>query len=174
VRKISLIFFQVQLAQNKGKKAAQHALATSYDRSKKICEGMWKDVAKAIEADKRRLPGEMYADTFEEHLHALTVKQATATKKLSPLQPPVPAAAAFTPAVQVQHGLDAVLATILRGQCREGGETFKPNLEQCAFLRHFTARLQLEAGEQRADKINTARAEPLLDCVHGPPGTGCS
>ena len=49
-----------------------------------------------------------------------------------------------------------------------------PNAEQSAFLRHFTTRLQLEAGEQRAGKINTARAEPLLDCVHGPPGTGSS
>ena len=84
------------------------------------------------------------------------------------------AAAAFKPAAQVEKGLDAILATILRGQSREGGGLLKPNPEQCAFLRHFTTRLQLEAGEQRAGKINTARAEPLLDCVHGPPGTGFS
>ena len=95
-------------------------------------------------------------------------------RKFSPLQPPMPAAAAFTPAVQVQRGLDAVLSTILQGQCCEGGGLLKPNTEQSAFLRHFTARLQLEAGEQRAGKINTARAEPLLDCVHGLPGTGAS
>ena len=86
----------------------------------------------------------------------------------------MPAAAAFTPAVQVHKGLDAVLSTILRGQCCDGGGLLKPNPEQAAFLRHFTARLQLETGEQRAGKISTARAEPLLDCVHGPPGTGCS
>ena len=86
----------------------------------------------------------------------------------------MPAAAEFTPAVQVHQGLDAVLSTILRGQRREGGEVVTPNAEQSAFLRHFTTRLQLEAGEQRAGKINTARAEPLLDCVHGPPGTGIS
>ena len=84
------------------------------------------------------------------------------------------AAAAFTPAVQVHKGLDTVLSTVFRGQRCEGGELLKPNPEQCAFLRHFTARLQLEAGEQRAGKINIALAEPLLDCVHGPPGTGCS
>ena len=122
----------------------------SYARSKDICEGMWKVVPNANAAEDRVCPGEMYDDTFEEHLQALTVKQATAKKKFSPLQPPMPAAAAFAPAVQVQQGLDAVLTTILRGERCEGGAVKQPNAEQCAFLRHFTARLQMEAGEQRA------------------------
>ena len=128
----------------------------------------------AHEAGERLSPGEMFADTFDDHLHALTVKQATAKKKYAPLQPPIPASAEFTPTVQVHQGLHAVLSSILRGQSCEGGGLLKPNPEQCAFLRHFTARLQLEAGEQRAGKINTSRAEPLLDCVHGLPGTGFS
>ena len=165
---------QAQLKQKKRKRAAQHDYATSYDRSKDICEGMWKDVSNADAAEERLCPGEMYADTFDDHLRALTVKEASVKKKFSPLQPPMPAAAAFTPAVQVQRGLDAVLSTILQGQWSEGGELLKPNRVQSAFLRHFTARLQLEAGEQRAGRINTARAEPLLDCVHGLPGTGAS
>ena len=164
----------MEAAQSQMNQKKRNTYATSYDRSKYICEGMWKVVPNANAADERVSPGEMYADTFEEHLHALTVKEAIVKKKYSPLQPPMPAAAEFTPAVQVHQGLDAVLSTILRGQRREGGEVVTPNAEQSAFLRHFTQRLQLEAGEQRAGKINTARAEPLLDCVHGPPGTGFS
>ena len=135
---------------------------------------MWKVVGTADTAETRELPGEIYADTYGDHLHALTEKQATANKKFSPLQPPMAATATFTPAAQVQKGLESVLSNILRGVTCEGGGLLKPNTEQAAFLRHFTSRLQLEAGEQRADKINSARGEPLLDCVHGPPGTGSS
>ena len=78
----------------------------------------------------------------------------------------------FSPAAQVHTGLAAVLARIERGRAMEDGSLLKPNQEQSAFLRHFTHRLQVELGEQRADQINQTSEEPLLDAVLGPPGTG--
>ena len=78
----------------------------------------------------------------------------------------------FSPAAQVHTGLAAVLARIERGRAMEDGSLLKPNQEQSAFLRHFTHRLQVVLGEQRADQINQTSEEPLLDAVLGPPGTG--
>ena len=154
------------------KKAAKHDFATSYDRSKMVCEGLWKVVPNAVAAEDRKHPGEMYEDTFDDHLHALTSTESTAKNSFRPLQEATTPSVEFRPGAGVHGGLAAVLASIERGQKNEDGVIVKPNQEQTAFLRHFTQRLQVELGEKRAERINETNAEPLLDCVLGPPGTG--
>ena len=49
-----------------------------------------------------------------------------------------------------------------------------PNQEQRAFLLHFVDRLKLEIVEQQFHRVSTTCEEPLLDVVHGFPGTGKS
>ena len=39
---------------------------------------------------------------------------------------------------------------------------------------HFVQRLKLELREQRTDTVNQSNREPLLDLIHGFPGTGKS
>ena len=49
-----------------------------------------------------------------------------------------------------------------------------PNQEQTLFLRHFVNRLKLEIIERRQRTENQTEHEPLLDLLHGLPGTGKS
>ena len=53
-------------------------------------------------------------------------------------------------------------------------EKEKPNAEQENFLKHFVARLKLEVLEMQQRRTNEAEQEPLLDLIHGFPGTGKS
>ena len=48
------------------------------------------------------------------------------------------------------------------------------NAEQKAFLEHFVRRLKMEVLEERQRTVGASRQEPLLDLVHGFPGTGKS
>ena len=49
-----------------------------------------------------------------------------------------------------------------------------PNAEQQTFLEHFVRRLKVEVLEERQRTVGASRQEPLLDLVHGFPGTGKS
>lgn len=49
-----------------------------------------------------------------------------------------------------------------------------PNLEQRNFLKHFMARLKIEIFEMQMNTVNQSVQEPLLDLIHGFPGTGKS
>ena len=53
-------------------------------------------------------------------------------------------------------------------------EKEKPNTEQQHFLKHFVAILKLEILEKQEGRTNEAEQEPLLDLIHGFPGTGKS
>ena len=53
-------------------------------------------------------------------------------------------------------------------------ENIKPNEEQEKFLRHFIRRLKIEILEMHTRTVNTSDQEPLLDLIHGFPGTGKS
>ena len=49
-----------------------------------------------------------------------------------------------------------------------------PNEEQRIFLQHFVQRTKLEVVEQQRERVNESSDEPLLDLMHGFPGTGKS
>ena len=49
-----------------------------------------------------------------------------------------------------------------------------PNKEQEAFLRHFVLRLKVELREMAQRSTEQSLEEPLLDLIHGFPGTGKS
>ena len=66
-----------------------------------------------------------------------------------------------------ERSIDDALRAIMSG-------TKRPNREQQDFLEHFTERLKTERREQLSDHINHGSGEPLLDLVHGFPGTGKS
>ena len=48
------------------------------------------------------------------------------------------------------------------------------NTERVKFLSHFIERLKKEILEMHLEEVNVANTEPLLDLVHGLPGTGRS
>ena len=48
----------------------------------------------------------------------------------------------------------------------------RPNKKQIEYIQRIIDRVMLEAKEEDADKINSAKAEPLLDFITGEPGTG--
>ena len=66
-----------------------------------------------------------------------------------------------------EKNLDSTMASILTNEVR-------PNAEQKLFLGHFMQRLKLEMVEQRQRSSGSTSHEPLLDIVHGFPGTGKS
>ena len=66
------------------------------------------------------------------------------------------------------------MACILRGTVNEKGILVTPNTKQKEFLYHFLNRLKLEVLELKQHTVNAAPKEPLLDLIHGFPGTGKS
>ena len=75
--------------------------------------------------------------------------------------------------------LDEVMARIISGtlfddDSRSAHARIKPNNDQEKFLHHFVRRLKIEVLEMHTKEIITSDEEPLLDLIHGFPGTGKS
>ena len=144
----------------------------SYMRSNNISTSLWVTPPENIDAEARMEAGDMFAESYDAHLAAARIKPRKKDTTTYPLRPEQEPAATFSkdPDRSLQRTLDA----ILQGHSTYTPDAGAPTAQQTMFLKHFVARLRLEVRERRTDQINVTNAEPLLDCVHGLPGTGMS
>ena len=108
----------------------------------------------------------MFADSFEDHIAALKNKDHQILKTDAPFEEKRHTAAFWYEGNAVKN-LDTAWEQILN-------EEAPPNLEQRTFLKHFIARLKVEVFEMQMNTVNQSTQEPLLDLIHGFPGTGKS
>ena len=109
----------------------------------------------------------MYEESYQDHLDALKWQGKTAVHQNAPFDEKRDAAACYDPAGYSSSSIDTVLASIMDSSKR-------PNKKQTEFLEHFARRLKVERLEKRRGNVNQSPGEPLLDVVHGFPGTGKS
>ena len=131
-----------------------------------IGQAVWSTPSLEGTAEDRGKPGNMFEDTFEEHLSALSELRSSKNTHAAPFDEKRNAAATWN-RNDASTNLDAIMEEIL-------SRTQHPNTEQENFLKHFIARLKIEVIEQQQRTINQTQTEPLLDLVHGFPGTGKS
>ena len=109
----------------------------------------------------------MFEETFQEHLSALAVRGRNSRICQAPFDEKRDAAATFNAADHSTTTIDTAMAsTTLSSK--------KPNQKQLEFLEHFVRRLKVEWMEKHQGTINVNPDEPLLDLIHGFPGTGKS
>ena len=118
------------------------------------------------EAGDRTNPGNMFSEEYEAHLKARSDHGQKAGAPRAPFDEKRNAAAWWNKP-DARASLDAAFKDIC-------DEEEPPNSEQHAFLLHFRDRLKLEVLEQRKQRVNESAKEPLLDLIHGFPGTGKS
>ena len=131
---------------------------------------MWKTAMTNTAADDRENPGHMYENTYEGHLAALKHMKNCSSYD-APFNEERNAAASWV-CNDAQTNLDNTMACILRGTPNEKGILVRPNTKQKEFLYHFLNRLEVLELQQHI--VNAAPKEPLLDSIHGFPGTGKS
>ena len=112
-------------------------------------------------------PGNMFEDCFQDHLSALTACANQKKPHDVPFDEKRDAAATFNPRCYDALTLDNAMTAIMTGHK-------KPNRKQQDFLEHFVRRLKVEWLEEQQGNVNSTPEEPLLDVVHGLPGTGKS
>ena len=137
-----------------------------YHRSIALGINLWQTPRSEVSADDRREPGHMFADSFEDHIAALKNKDHKVLKTDAPFEEKRHTAA-FWYEGNAANNLDIVFEKILR-------QKEPPNLEQRKFLKHFMTRLKIEILEMQMNTVNKSVEEPLLDLIHGFPGTGKS
>ena len=138
-----------------------------YQKSLLIGERVWKTAPTNQSASERHSAGHMFEDSFQNHVHALKRSRTNHGAKFTPFNEKRDAAAAFNQSGYSCETLDAVMEGLMKNAKR-------PNTKQERFLRHFVKRLKFEWVEKHRGDINSAKGEPLLDLVHGFPGTGKS
>ena len=138
-----------------------------YEQSHRIGERVWKTDPSGVEASERVCPGNMFEESYQDHLAALTAYTNNKNTHEAPFDEKRDAAASFNPVGHGRSSIDNVLASIMASSKR-------PNQEQQEFLEHFVRRLKVEWLEKQQGNVNQSHAEPLLDVVHGFPGTGKS
>ena len=137
-----------------------------YQRSMLLGCNLWQTPKTTEAADERTKPGHMFPDSVEDHLAAVKIKEPHVLQKDAPFEENRHRAAMWYEG-KASRNIDDVLQRIMT---REK----KPNLKQSQFLTHFAKRLKLEALEMRLGTVNNSTHEPLLDLIHGFPGTGKS
>ena len=103
--------------------------------------------------------------TFEEHIAGKRKAKRTSATYTAPFHEQRNAAASWLAPNVVN--LDKELYFIMHG-------SEAPNKEQESFLRHFVLRLKVELREMSQRSTEQSLEEPLLDLIHGFPGTGKS
>ena len=141
-------------------------LQREYRNSIEISRAVWCSDAIYIPTSERRNEGQMFAETFEDHLKAKRQRRSDGVVPSAPFEQQRNAAASWSKP-NAHANLDAVFSEM-------NSQAESPNQEQRAFLLHFVDRLKLEIVEQQFHHVSTTCEEPLLDVVHGFPGTGKS
>ena len=137
-----------------------------YHRSIALGINLWQTPGSEIPINNRHQPGHMFADSFEDHIAALKNKDHQILKTDAPFEEKRHTAAFWYEGNAVKN-LDTAWEQILN-------EEAPPNQEQRTFLKHFIARLKVEVFEMQMNTVNQSTQEPLLDLIHGFPGTGKS
>ena len=151
----------------KFKKVLQRKIKENeYHRSIALGINLWQTPGSEIPVNDQHKPGHMFADSFEDHIAALKNKDHQVLKTDAPFEEKRHTAA-FWYEGNAANSLDIVFEKIVKQ-----GEP--PNLEQRNFLKHFMARLKVEVFEMQSNTVNQSVQEPLLDLIHGFPGTGKS
>ena len=151
----------------KFKKVLQRKIKeTEYHRSIALGINLWQTPRSEIPIDDRQNPGHMFADSFEDHIAALKNKDHQVLKTDAPFEEKRHTAA-FWYEGNAANNLDIVFEKKMK-------QEEPPNLEQRNFLKHFMARLKIEIFEMQMNTVNQSVQEPLLDLIHGFPGTGKS
>ena len=138
----------------------------NYERSIAIGQAVWSTPDTSVKAGDRSNPGHMFEDSFQDHIAALSTASAKADKFTAPFDEKRNAAANWNQP-NAGNNIDTAMDKIMTAHDR-------PNREQEAFLRHFVRRLKLVVLEMQQGCINSTAEEPLLDLIHGFPGTGKS
>ena len=108
----------------------------------------------------------MYEASFQEHLVAKRSAKQNKSLSSAPFQEERNAAASWHRS-DAKENLDSILRSIQE-------DTQRPNSQQLAFLKHFASRLKVEVLEREQRTTEKSSKEPLLDLIHGFPGTGKS
>ena len=108
----------------------------------------------------------MFSEEYEAHLKARSDQRQKAGASRAPFEEERNAAASWNKP-DARASLDAAFKDICV-------EEEPPNQEQHAFLVHFRDRLKLEVLEQQKQRVNESAKDPILDMIHGFPGTGKS
>ena len=137
-----------------------------YHRSMLLGMNLWQTPKSDFSANTRSQPGHMFAESFEDHIAALKAKDHQVLRSDAPFEEKRHTAAFWFEGNKAKT-LDDAFEMILQDE--EG-----PNQEQKAFLVHFIKRLKIEVLEMQRNTVNTSEHEPLLDLIHGFPGTGKS
>ena len=157
------------------KKAASQKLqrAREYEQSHRVGEAVWKTGPLLTALSDRKSPGNMHEESWKEHVAALAERSKEQDLHEKPFDEGRSAAATYA-SPGAEANLDRELALILGGAANDAGVVVRPNDRQAAFLRHFVKRMKVEQLEMQLGNVNAAAGEPLLDLIHGFPGTGKS
>ena len=150
-------------AQKFKKAVKKRTVKQEYEISMRLAFDVWSTHAFPTPAAERGSPGDMYENSFEEHLTAKRTAKRASTSYIAPFQEARNAAATWHP-TDASKCLDGVLRSI-----QEDAEP--PNPQQLAFLKHFVRRLKAEILEMQQRTTENSSEEPLLDLIHGFPGT---
>ena len=144
---------------------ASDPLTEEHKRSQAVSQWLWHHPGSDGSATDTRNPSADFGDRAQRHvkLRRIAADEATTLLQMLPTQ--------IVPDVTLYRDgsartLDAVMASICSGAA-------PPNADQLAFLQCFADKLKAEHLEERQSQQRPA-SRPLLDVVHGYPGTGKS
>ena len=148
-------------------KAKTTIMKSEYQKSIEIGRAVWLTPGSDEPVIEKGCPGDMYQNEYSDHIAARRVLKETANSANAPFNVERNAAATWFSSEEAGATIDALFSTIMQ-------EEEKPNPEQKSFLQHFVRRLKVEIVEARLQMQNSSSEEPLLDIIHGFPGTGKS
>ena len=135
-----------------------------YNRSIRTAFAVWGTARSQQKLADKKLPGHMYADSYDDIMAAKSDLKKDKDLYTAPFNAKRNAAGIWHRSAGAQW-IDKVLADI-------SNEEAAPNDQQLICLQSFAQRLKLELLENLENTIGTSQQEPMLDCIHGYPGTG--